>query len=336
MGFFDSIGDALGDVAGSLGGIFEPVSQIAGDITGLGGLLGFGSSAEQMARNAAYDQWQYAQAGQAQGLNAQKQLMDIANNNARQAAESAFNRSWETYNQRYQASANDMRRAGLNPILAASGGFSVGGQPTATPAQTFSAQAPHISYVPDLASSAKDYASIGLIESEAEKAHAETGAIPSQIEKAESESARNYQEIDESIERVEKIRAETGLVTAEERNALEKFNEIRATIKTLEMDVFKKAQEVRTMVSQESLNYAKRAEADAMTQEIRANIGKIGTETQNLRYQGTILGAQSKLYEGPTGKAVSWADKVKDLLPGLLLTPGVNVYKGRNYNGRRR
>lgn len=75
-----------------------------------------------------------------------------ANQAARLNSAESFAREYGAYKTRYQDTVADMREAGLNPILAASGGFNVGSGASSTPAQTFQTQ------YPDVSTSAKNVA----------------------------------------------------------------------------------------------------------------------------------------------------------------------------------
>ena len=68
-------------------------------------------------------------------------LASQANKNAKKAARRAYERSVKAYQSRFQWSMEDMRKAGLNPILAAQGGLGGPGAGVSAPtAQVFSAQ----------------------------------------------------------------------------------------------------------------------------------------------------------------------------------------------------
>lgn len=79
-----------------------------------------------------------AAGGLVQGLFATG-LASQANKNAKKAARRAYERNVRAYRHRYQWTMDDMRKAGLNPILAYSSG--AGSAPTAQQAQTFMADA---------------------------------------------------------------------------------------------------------------------------------------------------------------------------------------------------
>lgn len=64
---------------------------------------------------------------------------------SKEGAETAWNRTYGAYKTRYQDTTADMRKAGLNPILAASSGFNVGSGPTAVAASGYQPKAYNLS-----------------------------------------------------------------------------------------------------------------------------------------------------------------------------------------------
>lgn len=103
MGFFDSVVKAVTSIPGKLvGSVLDIGSSLLGNE-----LIGKPNAAEAYAQSE-------------------------------NAAARAFDRSYGVYKTRYQDTMNDMKLAGLNPILAAgSGGFNVSGTPQMSTAQSF-------------------------------------------------------------------------------------------------------------------------------------------------------------------------------------------------------
>ena len=95
----------------------------------------------------------------------------------------------ENYKKRYQLTVNDMRQAGLNPILAATGGFSVGNAPQV---QT---HAPDLSYMTrgmsDIANSAKSFFDASKVDEETEKIKAETEKLKNDADLSLAEAAKS-------------------------------------------------------------------------------------------------------------------------------------------------
>lgn len=105
-----------------------------------------------------------------------------------------YRRMMRDYKKRYQYTTADMRKAGLNPILAATGGFSVGQTPSmpSTPGPNFGGSS-------NIASSAEALA-------ETDKAQKETELIGKKVQTEIAQAA--------------KTRAEKGLITAQERSTV--------------------------------------------------------------------------------------------------------------------
>ncbi len=130
---------------------------------------------------------------------------DDAYDQSKEASALAYERSREGYKRRYQDTMEDMKLAGLNPILAASsGGFNVGTAPQMQPAKAF--QAPPVNF----GSSAKDVTS----------------------------SVKQTEESKLTIQKTAEARAKKGLIKQQEENALkeyfnlqQQFNKITAEAK---------------------------------------------------------------------------------------------------------
>jgi hypothetical protein len=110
-----------------MGGFFDFVKDIGSGVVkaATGGLVDLGTQYignELLGKPNAKDAWE----------------------RQKNAAKLAYDRSMGAYKSRYQNTMADMRAAGLNPILAASGGFQVG-QVSANPAQVNMAKVPDVS-----------------------------------------------------------------------------------------------------------------------------------------------------------------------------------------------
>lgn len=139
-----------------------------------------------------------------------RQAAQEANEQAQFASAAAYGRTREMYENRYKWTMKDMRRAGLNPMLAATGGFSVGSTPAIASAQTFKADPIN----PNLGSgfqSAKTKAEKEKIEEETKTEQERQELVKNQ---AMSELAKAANQ-----------RAQAGLATTQEKETMQKvFN----------------------------------------------------------------------------------------------------------------
>ncbi len=173
----------------------------------------------------------------------------------------AYERNVDFYSNRYQRMMADMKKAGLNPILAAASGMSTSMSPQASPAQGFQARAPYASF----GSSAKSMADASL----------------SRQKKAES------------VQQALKIRAEQGLVTKQEQLAHTTIHKINATLNKIRHEiVLLKRQKTLTeqQIRRESqlINLTK-LQANRLVAEL-AKLRKIA-KTYNVPYLGTGVAA---------------------------------------------
>lgn len=226
-----------------------------------------------------------------------------ANDAASAASAAQWQREYGAYKTRYQDTMSDMRSAGLNPILAASGGFNVGSGPSASKAQTF--QAPAVSY---------DAASSALALSQRKKVDAET-----QTETNKQDLLKN--QANESLEKAKSERARQGLMTEQENLAA-------ATIFQVEANVNKLAAEVERIQSQTSLNKQQKNNLLTAKDKMAKEIDKIGAQLAQL--QNT-----SDVYKHPIGQYLTWAKEIMSAagLPLLMLGAGGWMAKALRYSG---
>lgn len=270
MGLLSSIGDAVKKVTGGIGDALGGIG---------GGLLDFGSS---FLGN------QYIG-----GPNAKQQFKYN-----KKAAKYSFDLSYDAYKHRYRDTMHDMKKAGLNPILAlAKGGMTVQGQPQMNAASTSMP-----AYTPSSASSAYknlQQAQLDGVRQDTERANRQ---------KALSEAKAKSQEILESIERIHRIRAEKKLITRQEevafrnvKNLQAEYFNLNATYNLLWNQAELASQNAK--LSQEQVN-----QLVAQRKQILAMTGKIEAELAELSRVADV-------YRSEMGKILGWMKAVKNAMP---------------------
>lgn len=215
-----------------------------------------------------------------------RQAANTAWERSREAAATQWDREYGAYQSRYQTTAEDMRAAGLNPILAASGGFNVGGSgPSASAPQVHLQNQPNA----NLASSAK---SVG----EMFKASAEQRKIKQEIDYLEKKA-------DESLANAKNIRAQTGLVTAQENLTIQKVWNAKQEFNKITQEAYKVSQD-RDLSEAETI--------------------RVRTATKRLTYELEQLKKHADVYAGPAGAIITYVREVMD-----ALNLGGGVFFGR-------
>jgi len=190
MGFFSKVWKGVKKVGS---GLLKGVTSIPGKL--IGGAVDLGS---------AWLQNKYIQ----------QPAANVASDRAFENSAYAFQKSREAYQNRYQDTYTDMLKAGLNPILAASGGFNVGNSPQMSNASAFQANNTNIQ-------GSSSYASIQ------EGKHREEQIAETQAKavKTIAEARVLLKEIALKTAQIAKTRAEKGLIEESERLAIAQISE---------------------------------------------------------------------------------------------------------------
>lgn len=259
MGFFDSIGGFVKDIGGSL---------LKGVVGGFGDLPSLAASSALSMFGA-----------------------DRASDQAKENAEEAFNRSQKAYGERYQTTISDMRKAGLNPILASSGGFSVGNAPTMAAAPAYQMHSPTI-----------------IPASQSAKNVQETS-------ESESREKLNFQKINESVAQVDKVFNETELIRTQHGKVWQETKNLVAELEKIYADTQLAQQRTIQSIAEVHLLREQRKETIAMTNQINANLSK--------------LNQISEIYKGPLGPALATIHEVTNAIGAAILGGAAGALTGR-------
>jgi len=211
----------------------------------------------------------------------------------------AFQRSYDAYKRRYQDTTEDMRLAGLNPILAATSGFNVGSSPQMSAPQAFQPHQPLTSPV----TAGKEFAEIGEIQ-EAERKH-------------RMEIRKSRAEANKAIEQAYKILEEKKLVTAQMRNIRKQIILNDKRIWTELANFYKVTGEAYVAFSKEGLN-------EAMKTRVWKEIEKIEAEVRAQVLKLKELERSNEVFSGPVGLKIKYLQELQkgirintNLVPGL-------------------
>lgn len=216
MGLGDFLKKAVNVAVPALGTVFGgPVGgAIASGATAL--LNSAGSAAVDLGGQYVANKL-ITQPNAQQAFNNSENASAVAYERNKTMALDAYKRSLHAYKTRYVNTANDMKAAGLNPILAASGGFSVGNapvmaSPTSMPATAFQANQP--SFQPS--TSTKQFAEALKTDEETKRTVAETKRIANdsmlileQIAKTKGEQSQIAQNVKNLMIQYDKLVQET-------------------------------------------------------------------------------------------------------------------------------
>jgi len=226
----------------------------------------------------------------------------------------------KAYQQRYQNTVADMKAAGLNPILAATGGFSVGNAPSVglpNVAQSYPVTS-------TLSSSAKGFAEAALSDAERSKTIEET-------KKVIEETAKVIQDRAKSLEETLLYREQQRLVGAQEREMVERVVKTYTEVGEISARIQKTAVEMSKLESDINLNKEQVLNLKAERQVMSSQVGLLDNKAQEALYALSELARTSEVYEGPAGKIIA---HVKEIMRAIGIIPAVVGYTGGRLLGR--
>lgn len=297
----------------------------------------------EQEKEGAATQYGRSQEAAAEAWARSQKAAEIQNQRAMEAADLAYQRSVQSYRRRYQWAVEDMKRAGLNPILAASGGFQVGSgvnapmsipqmagvqMASAQAARGQNAQVPmasarsanpqmantmmHNFPVIDLAGSAKDVSQAFLAEKQMDETEAKTEKV---IQESKLVSKQTLNEVEKILE----TRAKKGLYVAKERECVQKiFN--------LEAEYYKTVKETKKLLEDTQTSRLTNLEKQKNLKLLEIKFEEMRETTKKLTYENRRLEQYSQAYTGKLGPALGYIKAVTDAIGinfGMFLGPKI-------------
>lgn len=218
------------------------------------------------------------------------------------ASERAFQNSLQAYGSRYQMTMDDMKKAGLNPIMAASSGFNVGTSPQMSSAQSFMTP-------PAYNVGSSGYRNI----MEGEKLKAEEKEKIQNVQRAIANTGLAIQKTKESI-------AHTGLLSQQEKNASQEYWNLAQDFCIKSKQVDKITKEIYELQRRADLEHAQMELVDKKKLQLRSLVEKINAEVISINAKNVELVKRSNVYKGLLGQVNA---SIKETMSMLKLNFGL-------------
>jgi len=237
-------------------------------------------------------------------------------------ARKAQRRAWKykrlELQNRYQWTVQDMKDAGLNPILAASGGFSAG-SPSSVGIPSFArAESPD----PTLfSSSAKQYSEVEKNKAEVDRIRADTDKIMNEAELAGNRAL-------ESIEKAAQLRASKNLMSTQEKQVLVGIKKNYAEINEISGRIALMQTQTKELEARTDLQKDQRAQVKANIIKINKDSSLINNKIKEIRFNLKQIEKLSNVYGGPIGQLIAYTEIISKAL-GLKIPLGTVITRGR-------
>ena len=231
----------------------------------------------------------------------QKEAYKLADKNSARA----FARSYGAFKRRYQDTVHDMRQAGLNPILAASGGMPAGNAVQISPANP---------------------------------------AIPPNYDNSATAAGRNISQstqakakAQESVANVFKIRAEEGLASAREREANANTFKLEGDLQRIGAEIDRLKQERIRIMNESSRTQADTERIEQLTKESKAKTKQIKAIYRQLMLEMNKLRMIAEVYKGPVGQEIAYINALMGRIGlGAFIKMPIPEFPGYGKHGRKR
>lgn len=237
-------------------------------------------------------------------------------NRSKELMDTQWNRQYGAFKRRYQDTTADMKAAGLNPILAATGGFNVSGVP--------SVNIPSVSmaptYVPDISSSAKSMTEIKGIEKDIQKKDAE-------IKQTLEDANLKNQQIKESVAKTLLAREQSKLAGANERKAVEETWAIESQVRERLQHVYEMQSQLEKNMAETILTQQKAEVAKSQKKQIDAEVSLLKKDLERMGLSLAHLRRIATVYDGPLGATLTHIQEIMKSLGLGNLFAGLAIGK---------
>lgn len=277
------------------------------------------SMAYQRSKEAATKAWQ-----RTVGYNT------TAYNRSKEAATTQYDRELTAFGKRYQLTMEDMAKAGLNPILAASGGFNVGSGVSAGMAQVMPASA-HMAQSNAGSGTPVAYPEVGssaLSFKQAQKAGEEIKEIDSRI-------YLNMTRAVESIQSAYLKRAQAGVATSQEKVNVQQIKNMKQQITAVAERIRETSANIVVLEQQKYLMESEIEQLDSLRKKNNADVARLKMNIKEMQSNLIKIQKQSKVYGSKAGTIMVWTQEILKTLGNILsgTLVGVGASKLMNSTG---